>query len=137
MVRSLRKSARLLDQSKQNKKVKKPAKQQKKVNKSAKKSELSRANRVKCTKCSKTFSKKSNLTTHFNKNHLGLRWECLECKELQVSKHSHIRHMETVHGKRNFNKKDADKSQFMLKPMVEMTHKAKNALLLESTNILQ
>lgn len=84
--------------------------------------------KVKCTKCPRTFSKVSNLSIHFDSKHLGKRWECTECKELQVSKYSHIRHMANKHGKFEVN---ADMNEHYFGNRVQMTHKAKDAMIAE------
>lgn len=53
--------------------------------------------KVLCENCGMYFSKKSNLNTHIQKVHKGLRWKCHICGERQVSKHSHIRHYQSKH----------------------------------------
>lgn len=135
-----RQSVRLkVNQAKSAKKEKpakkaKPAKrakspEKKVVAKKAKKTKNGKKIGMKCTKCSKRFSKVSNLNAHYKKDHMGRRWECSECKEVQVSKYSHERHVREKHGLREYDA--ADQKEFYFGHFVQMSHKAKQATIVQ------
>lgn len=89
----------------------------------------------KCTECKKSFSKKSNLTTHHRSKHMGRRWECSICGEIQVSKYSHQRHIRDKHRNKNLSK--ADQNEYYFGHKVQMTHKAKDALIASLKNDIE
>lgn len=84
-------------------------------------------NNVLCEQCGTYFSKPSNLNSHIEKVHKGLRWRCHICNEDQVSKHSHIRHYESKHkGEVPMN---VDVNQRYATVFIDMPEKAKDAII--------
>lgn len=83
--------------------------------------------KVLCETCGKYFSKASNLKTHIEKSHKGLRWRCHICGKRQVSKHSHLRHYKSQHNNElpaniNSNQRYADS-------FIDMPSKAKDSVI--------
>lgn len=98
--------------------------QAKKIKKSKKKK-----SKILCENCGSYFSKLSNLNTHIEKVHKGLRWRCHICGKHQVSKHSHLRHYNSLHNNElpaniNANQRYAD-------TFIDMPEKAKDSIIQE------
>lgn len=80
-----------------------------------------------CDQCGIYFSKVSNLNTHVEKVHKGLRWRCHLCGEYQVSKYSHVRHYESKH--EGALPSNIDFNQRYANTKIDMSEKAKDALI--------
>lgn len=83
--------------------------------------------KVLCEICGKHFSKASNLSTHIEKSHKGLRWRCHICSKRQVSKHSHLRHYKYQHN--NELPANIDGNQRYADSTIDMPSKAKDSVI--------
>lgn len=127
----------LILMSKQFRVVMDRASKNSKRTKTGKKSVKSKKNKTDslCEICGKSFSKNSNLSSHFKKVHQGLRWRCHLCGADQVSKHSHKRHYESRHnGEVPANIKV---NQRYVAHFIEMPEEAKNAIIAELNEKIQ
>lgn len=87
----------------------------------------STAKSVLCEHCGSKFSKTANLNAHIEKKHKGLRWICPVCGDQQVSKHSHIRHYETMHP--NEPSVNADANARYIGSFIEYPEKTKDFVI--------
>lgn len=82
----------------------------------------------KCSECPKTFSKKSNLTTHVKSKHFGKKWVCPFCEKEQSSKFSHIRHVEKCK-QRKKREYDPDENVYLMLYNTDLSPESKSFLI--------
>lgn len=109
-----------------NKKTAKKSRTKQAAKKNHKKNvkKLSKERRFPCDQCQKSFSKKSNLTSHQKGQHMGLVWICTYCQKTQTSKFSHKRHIEKCEHYDKSDKTNPDANAAYLTSKIQLTPKA-------------